>query len=135
MTQPKRTTRSGPVTSDDTRSAQMTKPMREPGFRTVDDLSIEESSKDLDPESEVEPAPEVEPIRTRTVNVHDYDAYPWVVRFAVHTRQDVEAAVAQAREDEAPKDAVTKKSTGWVTYDQVHPDLQTALTTVGILTA
>lgn len=127
------TSRKGPITSD--RVSQAVDKIKHgeptvdegPTFKTIDDLDVSETSNDLEPDLDEGDAPEPEPEKQPVagiVSAADATAYPWVVRFAILTQQNPAQLVAEARADDAPELAVTKKSTGWVTLDRVHEDLK-----------
>lgn len=104
------------------------------GYKTIDDVTVEETSGgDIDVDTD-ERAETPETPFGATVARADESDYPWVVRFAVLTNQNVEKLVAQAREDGAPADAVTKKSTGWITYPNIAQELGDSLSAVKVVT-
>lgn len=135
--------RTGPVTSDHLPVSQVVeKVMRTPGFKTVDDVALEEMSapsEDLEAKDD-DPFPNVTAIQghpqsiSATVKREDAEDYPYVVRFALLTHQDPEPMIEQAREEKAHKTSVTRKSTGWVRLDEVNRELRDQLESVTIVT-
>lgn len=130
--------KTGMVGSEDLASSQVTERLtRTPGFKTIDDVTLEETSGG--DQFTGETADEGDPVVFRpvggTVDATDARDYPWVCRFSIFAVQDAAANVAQARADGAPADAVMKKSSGvWTTIDRVNPELRDELGKITLTT-